>query len=278
MSGSRSNPKRFSSVLLGALLLVLFGTSAAAPTSKTLLILNPWDGQLGVAPRASFDGGATWQVGKAANGYCGWYSVTGPDTSKSVRFSTGSGLPTDAVALHWTADTMYVSGGSTGSPLVSKYYNGLTGMCPVAQLSATIRDFDSGSKSPDFDSSGYPVDTLFKGLVQPTLGSDGTPVATARSSKYLKKFDQWFHSIDSVNATTCIEVPLALNVSGADKGLYTKYDAAYFPIDTFKNKFNNLVTRPKDERYRAAEDSVIHNFSFCMESHAEFVYTPGQKF
>jgi fibro-slime domain-containing protein len=278
MSGHRISKASSPHGVVSTLVAVLLAASSIPAATRTLMVLNPWDGQLGITPRASFDGGASWLTTKTAPGFCGWYSVAISDTVKSVRFTTGAKDTTKTIALRWTGDTMYVSGASTASPLVSKYYNGLTGMCLVAQLPATIRDFDSGGRSPDFDSAGYPVDTLFKGLVKSTLGDDGTPVASVASAKYFKKFDQWFHSIDSVNATTCIEIPLALNATGANKGLYTKYDSVYFPIDTFQNKFNNLVTRPKDERYRAAEDSVLHNFSFCMESHAEFVYTPGQKF
>lgn len=277
MPGPRSQPLRHSAPTLSVLLAIVFGLPTAA-LSRTLMILNPWDGQLGVAPQASFNGSATWQAGKSAPGFCGWYSVTTTDSAKTARFSTGTGTPTNEVALHWSADTMYVSGASTDNPLVSRYFNGLTGTCLIAQLPATIRDFDSGSQSPDFDSAGFPVDTLWKGLVQPTLGSNGTPVQSSAGAKYFKKFDQWFHSDTTVNATTCIEIPLTLSTTGTDRGLYTKYDSVYFPIDTFQNKFNNLVTRPTDVRYLAEEDSLPHNFSFCMESHAEFVYTPGQKF
>ncbi len=274
MPGPRRPSCRFPSLIATAF--ITFAVSVPA-VGKTLMVLNPWNGQLGVVPQANFDGDTTWQTGKAAPGFCGWYSLTTSDAPKSVRFSNGSGIPTSSVPLHWSADTMYVSG-DTSNVLVSKYYNGLTGVCPIALLPTTIRDFDSSSKSPDFDSAGFPVDTIFKGMVKPLLGASGTPVQSTAGSKYFKKFDQWFKSIDSVNATTCIEIPLSLNILGADKGLYTKYDSVYFPIDTFQNKFNNLVSRPGDVRYLADEDSLPHNFSFCMESHSEFVYTPGQKF
>lgn len=276
MSGPRFADSRTSRLRVALLTILLVGGAFAAP--RTLMILNPWDGQLGAVPQASFDGGATWQTGKAASGFCGWYGIAASDTAKSVKFAIGGGTPTEAVELHWSADTMYVSGALSKTPLVSKFYNGLTGVCPVALLPTTIRDFDSGSRSPDFDSAGFPVDTVFKGMVKPVLGDSGTPVQSTAGSKYFKNFGQWFKSIDSVNATTCIEIPLTLNTTGADKGLYTKYDSVYFPIDTFQNKFNNLVTRPGDKRYLADEDSLPHNFSFCMESHSEFVYTPGQKF
>lgn len=266
---ARRNQATFGSI---ACALVAFATAAGpAKAAKTLLILNPWDGQLGVVPQASFDSGATWQTTKFSPGYCGWFTATSSGTPTSVLISNGAGIVSPILPLTWIGDSVFLSG-VFSNPSASRYFNGLTGVCQVTNLAATIRDFDNAT-SLDFESATVPTN-LVKDLVLADLGPDGTPVQSDSGSRYFSQFSYWFHDIAGVNATTCIDIPLTLN----DSGLYTLYDSTYFPIDTFKNPQNNLVSKPTNRQYRAKEDGVLHNFGFCLESHASFTYRPGQTF
>jgi len=240
---------------------------------KTLLVYNPWNGQFGVDPQASFDGGATWLPTEFVQQYCGWYQVRTYDAPAKVRISNGTGTSSADVPLAWTGDTLFLWNALT-TPTTSPYFNGITGVCLVTDLAATIRDFDSAT-SPDFEAPTNVVPQgLRTGLVQTTLGADGTPTESTAGSKYFLNFSQWFHDVPGINSTTCIDIPLALTTTGT----YAYYDSTYFPIDTFQDPHNNLIIAPNDTRYTGKEDGKLHNFSFCLESHAQFTYTPGQTF
>ena len=247
--------------------------SSSPGTPTTLMVYNPWNGQFGVDPQASFDGGATWLSTEFVQQYCGWYEVRTYDAPAKVRISNGTGTTSADIPLTWTSDTLFLSN-VLASPTTSPYFDGITGVCLVTDLAATIRDFDS-TTSPDFEAPTNVVPQgLRTGLVQTTLGTDGTPVQTTAGSKYFLHFSNWFHDVAGINSTTCIDIPLALTAQGT----YAYYDSTYFPIDTFQDPHNNLITQPTDTRYTAKEDGKLHNFSFCLESHAQFTYTPGQTF
>ena len=161
--------------------------------------------------------------------------------------------------MPWIGDTLFLSN-ALGTPLVSRYYNGGVGICLVTKLAATIRDFDSATSS-DFEtpnnSSG-----LLTGLVLPTLGADTTPTQSTTGATAFSNFATWFHDSAGINSKTCVDIPLTMNAQGS----YAYYDSTYFPIDTFRNPHNNLISQPTDMRYKAKEDGKLHNFSFCLES------------
>lgn len=249
-------------------------TAFPVMAAKTLLILNPWDGQLGVVPQVSFNGGTTWQPTKFVPGYCGWFAIGAAGNPTSVRISNSNkagGVVSAEIPLTWVNDTVFVSGALT-QPVVGQYYNGLTGVCQVTNLAATIRDFDNAT-SADFESDVLPKG-FRPGMVAPDLGADGKPVLSPVGALAVTQFPRWFNDVPSANATTCVDIPLTLDKAG----LYSYYEDTYFPIDTFENPQNNLVTKPTNTRYRAREDNKLHNFGFCLESHASFTYRPGQTF
>ena len=257
--------------LFARTILALGLVASPVAAAKTLLVLNPWDGQLGVVPQVSFDGGTTWQVTKYAPGYCGWFAVNAANTPTKVRISNGTGGVSADIPVTWINDTVFVSGALT-QPVVGQYFNGQTGVCQVTNLAATIRDFDNAT-STDFESATSPKGFL-PGLVTTNLGPDGTPVLSADGSQSITQFPYWFHDVANVNATTCVDIPLTLDT----KGLYSYYDDTYFPIDTFNNPQNNLISKPTNNTYKAKEDNKLHNFGFCLESHASFTYRQGQTF
>lgn len=248
---------------------VVVQRSRAQP--RTLIFLDPWDKQFTVTPRASFDGGTSWSSARYVQDYCGWWQVRTFDTPAAVRLSDGAASTSKDVPLVWSGDTLFLSG-ALGSPVVSRFYNGLVGTCLVTNLAATIRDFDSAT-SPDFDSPN-PGAAVQTGLVLSALGADGTPTQSTSGASAFTRFSSWFHDVAGTNAKTCVDIPLAMNA----QGLYTHYDSTYFPIDTFRNPHNNLISQPTNLRYKAKEDGTLHNFSFCLESHAQFTYKAGQTF
>lgn len=248
---------------------LVVGRRIAQP--RTLLFLNPWDGQLAVTPLASFDGGATWLQGHYAPDFCGWWQIRGFDLPGAVNLSDGSTVVSPSIPVAWIGDTLFLSN-ALSSPVVSRYYNGRVGICLVTKLAATIRDFDSATSS-DFEVPNS-ADRLQTGLVLPALGADNTPTESATGATTFTRFSSWFHDVAGINSATCIDIPLSMNSQGS----YAYYDSTYFPIDTFRNPHNNLISQPTDLRYKAKEDGKLHNFSFCLESHAQFTYKAGQTF
>lgn len=131
-------------------------------------------------------------------------------------------------------------------------------------LAATIRDFD-----PSHPAFEHVTGNGTKGMVLPTLASDHTPLPSALDTFGNQTIYQWFHDVPGVNYTTCTEIPLQRS---ATDGLYRYNNAYYFPIDDL-----DTVLDPHNKKYRA-DDGKLHNFHFCLESHAQFRYQPGQKF
>jgi fibro-slime domain-containing protein len=126
------------------------------------------------------------------------------------------------------------------------------------ELMATVRDFKADH--PDFEKHGSIDD---RGLVEATLGSDGTPVYAHAGPRPTVagpgSFAQWFHDTPGVNMS--FTRPLAL-VEGPP-GTFTFDDQTFFPIDG--------VGWP-------GQEVLGHNFLFTTEVHATFVYRGGEQF
>jgi|KBSMisStandDraft_5_1062788.scaffolds.fasta_scaffold158995_1 fibro-slime domain-containing protein len=145
-------------------------------------------------------------------------------------------------------------------------------------LNATVRDFCgwnfSGcpagySPNPDFENGLGDS----HGVVQTTLGGDGTPVyaAGAHPTFYgtdtvpalgtltaAQYFGQWFHDTAGFNQTTTI----GLTFTDPGTGIYTYNNPSFFPID------NQLL----------GNQGQGHNFSFTTQLHTTFTYQTGQTF
>lgn len=146
-----------------------------------------------------------------------------------------------------------------GTSQISKTFTGEVGSCTYL-MAMTVHDMPKSH--PDFGNGGGP------GTVQPDLGADKKPVGNARATP---NFNTWFvtDTVKNKDAQTCLD----LQMGRSDDGLW-EFDSnngpiknRFFPIDAL-NSFNDNATCGEE----------VHNYGFCMESNATFVYKPGQVF
>lgn len=145
----------------------------------------------------------------------------------------------------------------------------------------TIRDFQmysAGGPNPDFQNRVGDD----RGIVETTLGADGTPVyahgagttATTHGQAY---FDQWYHDTPGVNIT----VSYPLQLSQLQSGLYG-YDSLVSGILTDPVSDPNKGWFPIDDGtpYATAfgNQGQSHNYSFTTELHTVFTYGGGETF
>lgn len=158
-------------------------------------------------------------------------------------------------------------------------------------LMMTIRDFSQAH--PDFD-FGDPGQHPVNGVVQPVLGPDPgrKPVldsanASMDSEISFSHFDWWV--TDSTrpdplkNYESCYDLPMSKGIDG--RWEYDSYrDSPYhgfWPVEGTLNRFNDTATSCY---WQPLEDGGTwvsgppRNGNFCAESHASFVYSPGQTF
>ncbi len=123
-------------------------------------------------------------------------------------------------------------------------------------LKATVRDFSVSH--PDFEDY-LGVDP---GIVAAMLGADGKPVyagnPTTPTTSGKESFDQWFRDVPGVN----MPIPIEIELSAADNGLYTYASSAFFPIDG----------------QGFGDEGNIHNYHFTLELRTQFVYEGGEIF
>lgn len=126
------------------------------------------------------------------------------------------------------------------------------------ELTATVRDFKSDH--PDFEKHSSHDD---RGLVEATLGSDGTPVYAHAGARPTvagpSSFATWFHDTPGTNMT----FTRTLQLVEGPPGTFTFDDQTFFPIDG--------VGWP-------GQEVLGHNFLFTTEIHATFVYRGGEQF
>jgi len=124
------------------------------------------------------------------------------------------------------------------------------------ELVGIIRDFQTSHA--DFEA----VVGTDKGIVADDLGSDLKPVyagnPTTPTTHGQMAFDQWYRDVDGVN----IAIPLSIQLTENQPGVYTFDDSDFFPIDGqgFGNEGN------------------AHNYHFTYEIHAQFTYQGGEVF
>ena len=125
------------------------------------------------------------------------------------------------------------------------------------KLKNTNRDFKSSH--PDFEK----LIASEKGIVLPTLGSDGKPqynISTTSITTHGKNlFDQWYNDIDGVNKRK--DIFLTLTKVSDNPLTYAFSDPTFFPIDgeLFGNEGN------------------IHNYHFTTAIRSTFVSHGGEK-
>lgn len=177
------------------------------------------------------------------------------------------------------------------------------------KLAATIRDFNSNHPNFEFDkrigdkeanncAAGSGPAGVTKGMVETTLGSDGKPVSTGPGRCNNSEFDTWFNDYTDPsnkylsNASTCIDLQMdkAANGQWEIDSRYSEF-MGFWPIDSFfvndePEYFPGEFYRDTPFIYVRSGENIPgkdypigdHNFHFCLETHAEFVYRQGQKF
>ena len=150
--------------------------------------------------------------------------------------------------------------------------NGVWSACDAPQpmppkLHAVIRDFRNGQPA-DFghpEIVGPSVDD--RGLVQPLLGSDDTPVyaltGPSRTVQGAQTFSEWYHDVigpPAINIATSIDLPLT--VASDRPGLFIYENHSFFPID------NQLF----------GNEGLEHNYSFTLATSANFTYLGNEIF
>ena len=126
-------------------------------------------------------------------------------------------------------------------------------------LNGTIRDFTPQTNA-DFEAS---IGGLVTGIVENTLGADGTPVYAHGTNPYgsiqnATSFYEWYH-----NTTDTMNYQITLNETFLDSGIYEYQSSAFFPIDGLL-----LGNYP----------GYAHNYHFTYQIHTDFTYVPGQIF
>lgn len=257
--------------------------SSSPPAPKVLMVFNPWDGAVPVVrPLVSLDGGAFFDI-PYSRGYCGWYQASWFERKGQVLLKSsdlkqsygaegiGSTKPIDVSAILASNDTVWVSPTSVGArpPRIGGLYSGDRGVCMSMLLAATFRDF------ADTDSSFEHKNQCGNGMVTGVLGPDRKPVPNSKANTCnlgdsARMVDTWFKDVPAVNATTCRDIPLTLDTL---TGLAKYVNTSYFPLNDFTVRADG-TPNPFNQKDKYGGK----NFHFCLETHGEFDYKPGQTF
>lgn len=124
-------------------------------------------------------------------------------------------------------------------------------------LTGTIRDFSV--QHPDFELNPYGSAT---GMVESTLGVDGTPVLSA-VHPYITSaatFNDWYHDTP---ASSHMDYTITLdNGAPSPGGVYTYSNSSFFPIDGVLG----------------GNEGYGHNYHFTYQLSTDFTYTGGETF
>ena len=140
----------------------------------------------------------------------------------SARVSPKSdGMPANLDGFIGGSDDLTPSGTVDGGMVNNADF----GSC--SDLVATIRDFHI--THPDFEH--FTTDMVTPGIVQSTLGSDGTPVYAAAGATSCTtgpaQFAQWYHDVPNIN----VKIPITLALKETTPGVFVYDNSNFFPID-----------------------------------------------
>ena len=268
------------------------GPESAAPSillspPRLVHLLNPWPAN---GPEAILNGVHKPMLVDLE--HCGWYTeyiltsgaangyfANVADGEKWGKGGLGDATPFDFTALFgtfgsdlWIVDATDISGAFPNKTVSCTY-----------EMAATVHDM--AMTHPDYGPGGGALTT---GMVLPALGTDHKPAPAPKTLSTNPNFNTWFNSdpakaMPLKGAETCVD----LQMGKSDDGLweYDSYRTAvhgYFPIDDFntldKNSGPSCYKNPSTGQYQNLPAGDTHNFGFCMESHANFIYKKGQVF
>ncbi|MCC6521063.1 MAG: fibro-slime domain-containing protein [Polyangiaceae bacterium] len=174
----------------------------------------------------------------------------------------GSSLTTDSGTGASTGSGASSTGGAGGLHLgvggAAGQNNTGGGDACTGILPARIRDFSASH--PDFED--FTGNDAYLGLVESTLGPDGTPVyaspgATPQTTGPAE-FAEWYHDTPGVN----VAIPITIQLVANGNGQFVYDNSAFFPVDG----------------QGFGDEGNPHNFHFTTEVHTIFSYQGGEVF
>ena len=265
---------------------------------RSINILNPWPT---TAPKII--SGTKTRSMSTTPGRCGWFTSLILDTTMTkIHFAEVNNADTYGKGgfgniIDYDLTPEFASKGS--SLWLNTDLNAWTATWPNKDgecqymMAATVRDFTKDH--PDFDFPGLTGDFLLKGMVEPNLHlPDRKPTRSAKSSTppvTFSTFDSWW-TTDTTNANinmrayeTCVDIPMSKSSDGLweyDSYRDSPTDHSFFPIEGPANRFNETMAscyvKPPPDSTSWVTNGPLRNGNFCMESHATFIYQPGQRF
>ena len=267
---------------------------------RVLNILNPWTP---TAPMLVWGGNKTRKM-TTTPGRCGWFTTMLLDpTLVSGHFAEINNTETYGLAGYGSSadfDFAALSAAQGKSIWLNSKANtwtsawpGIDGDCQY-MMAVMVRDFSRDH--PDFDFAAMTGSGHTKGMVQPTLGADRKPVSTGISliaPQTYGSFDRWWFT-DTANANpklrsyeTCIDLPMSKSGDGLweyDSYRDSPSDHSFFPLEGVEhNRHGDVLpstcyVKPPPDTTTWVTGGPSRNGNFCMESHAKFIYQPGQTF
>lgn len=250
-----------------------------SPPHKVINFFNPWE--IGGAHVEIKNVGSAKM--KGLGGYCGWltYKYYTDSDSIFVKFrntlnnslysssGSGEGGYINLSTIFNKSDTAWILASLTAPPSVGSVFPGKLGNCSPIKLASKLHDIDSSHAgfNQNACSSG---NTSYPGLVKKHLGSNGKPVKT--DGIYCTQVFDWFETVNFGNGYTndkCFNLTLHKN----DEGLYTYDTNEFFPLDSLR-----YLDDKKTVQNPNCQLTYGHNYSFTMETGAEFEYVKGQHF
>jgi fibro-slime domain-containing protein len=265
---------------------------------KTIHVLNPWTTTV---PVLVWGGNKTRKM-STTPGRCGWFNtmlldptlVSGHFADLNRTATYGLGGLGSSVAFDFTPKFATLGKSiwlNTKANTWSAVWPNVQGDCQYS-IAATIRDFSKNH--PDFDFGSITGDFLMKGMVENQISAARKPVRTAKAPNppvTFSRFDDWW-TTDTNSATaaelrrseSCLDIPMTQTNDG--KWEYSSYRDApargFWPINGTLNYHKetsaSCYVKPPPDSTSWVTGGPPVNGNFCMESHATFIYQPGQTF
>jgi len=309
--GGSENPRILLADFKGAKEIWVIVDPAGPPTAAPIImtqapkivnILNPWPT---TAPKL-LSGTRTRNM-TTVSGHCGWFSAMLLDTTMTAGyFSEISNAGTyGKTGISGTDNFDFTSLFAQYGPTIwlNTDANSWTGTWPNVEgtcqylMAMTVRDFSKAH--PDFDFGSLTGDHLVKGVVQTAIGPDpgrkpilNSANATKDPAISFSHFDGWWVT-DSTNADptyknkeSCYDLPMSKSSDGLWE--YDSYrdspDHGFWPAEGAAANGNpgeevaSCYEKPPPDTTTWVTGGPKRNGNFCAETHATFIYNPGQRF
>lgn len=268
----------------------------AAP--KTLHVLNPWPT---TAPVLIWGDNKTRKMTTTPE-RCGWFTAMILEPNLTVGYfanarrneiygegGLGSNAPFDFNTLFTTqGHSIWLD---TKTTTWTTAWPNINGECKYT-IAATVRDFSK--EHPDFDFGSITGDYLMTGMVECQISSLRKPTRTTIAPKppvTYAHFNDWWTTDTSAaiaanlrRSESCFEIPMSQNNLGQWEysSYYDEVSRGFWPVNGALNyhreTFTSCHVKPPPDSTSWVTNGPAVNGNFCLESHATFIYEPGQTF